>query len=411
MADLNEDESAIQAPTRFSAVAAFFEAAAPYGDSSHFIGSEWLHPRAHSLPPSSPEERYGEEAGQGAGAEGEKHAPDEELDDAGSDFAARVEDELMEEMDRRNHKTSPTKRVRATVITPPTPASPAATPRDTTPRAIRDAKRRAELEKTAQMARIRIMQSPQKLVSTTDNIERLAAVSRLEAAQEAQRIATGKTHLFVHPETGVVHELTSSPLVVALSIGIPETEAGESSTFIARPTSGKPRGTNRVLSEFVSFEVGDVTPFDSEDEDALLDETNDQLFALGENLSNFSDTHSARMLDSIAFDASYSARRTDFKPVVFLELSDMLHVVVDLPPGAPRTRAEDTKVSLIGLSLSMEAENFRTWTETPREQLDTKRVVRHKFKKKKGLSFATLCGEYILETNFEDFGTASISPP
>jgi succinate dehydrogenase flavin-adding protein (antitoxin of CptAB toxin-antitoxin module) len=395
MADLHGDESAIQAPTRFSAVAAFFEAAAPHGGFesgvAESMGADGLHPRAHSLPhcsPDWPKERFGEAeapgdaAGHGAGAEGEKHAPNAESDD---EFAARVEDELMEEMDRRNHKTSPAKRVRATVITPPTPASPAATPRDTTPRAIRDAKRRAELEKTAQMARIRIMQSPQKLVSTTDNIERLAAVSRLEAAQEAQRIATGKTLLFVHPETGVVHELTSSPLVVALSIGIPETEAGEFSTFTARPTSGKPRGTNRVLSEFVSFEVGDVTPFDSEDEDALLDETDDQLIALGENLSNFSDTHSARMLDSIAFDASYSARRTGFKPVVFLELSDMLHVVVDLPPGAPRTRAEDTKVSLIGLSLSMEAENFRTWTETPREQLDTKRVVRHKFKKKRTL--------------------------
>ena len=192
-----------------------------------------------------------------------------------------------------------------------------------------------------------------------------------------------------------MHELTSSPLVVALSIGIPEKETGESSTFSARPTSCKPRGTNRVLSEFVSFEVGDVTPFDSEDEDALLDETaalldetNDQLFALGKNLSNFSDTHSARMLDSIAFDASYSARRTGFKPVVFLELSDMLNVVVDLPPGAPRTRAEDTPVSLIGLSLSTEAENFRTWTETPREQLDTKRVVRHKIPKKKWTLFS-----------------------
>jgi hypothetical protein len=327
----------------------------------------------------------GEATGHGASAEGEKHAPDEESDDAGSD-AARV-DELMEEMDRRNHKTSPAKRVRATAITPPTP-SPAATPRDTTPRAIRDAKRRAELEQTAQMARIRIMQSPQKLVSTTNETERLGTASRLEVLQEANRIATGKTLLIVHPETGVVHELTSSPLVVALSIGIPETEAGESSTFTARPTSGKPRGTNRVLSEFVSFEVGDVTPFDSEDEDALLDETDDQLFALGENLSNFSDTNSAYMLDSIAFDAAYSARRTDFKPVVFLELSDMLNVVVDLPPGAPRTRAEDTKVSLIGLSLSMEVENFRTWTETPREQLDTKRVVRHKFRNIKGTLFA-----------------------
>ena len=203
MADLHGDESAIQAPTRFSSVAAFFEAAAPHGGlesgAADSMGADGLHPRALSLPPSSPPSppaRFGEAAapgdasGRGAGAEGENFVPDEESDDAGveDEIGARV-DELMEEMERHNHKTSPAKRVRAAVITPPTPASPAATPRDTTPRDIRDAKRRAELEKTAQMARIRIMQSPQKLVSTTDNIEWLAAALRLEILEVENCVA------------------------------------------------------------------------------------------------------------------------------------------------------------------------------------------------------------------------------
>ncbi len=327
---------------QFSSVAAFFEAAAD--SSSGAVAARASPPASGGAEAVPGEDAVPGEAAAGhaiavEGAEGAEGAAGRSGDDEGSD-----EERVDRMLEHRSQKASPAKRARAPVQTPPTPASPAATPREVTPRAVKDAKRRAELEQTAQMARIRIMQSPEKLIATTEENEQLATASRLEAAQEALHISRGDKLLFVHRETGAVKELTSSPLIVVFSICIPEVAASTSSTILARPRSGKPRGQNIVLSEFVSFEVGDVTPADSEHEDAMLEEDDDVLFAMGENLSNFSDTYSARMLESIAFDASYSARHSGFKPVVFLELSDMVTISVDLPQGTPRSRVTDTKV-------------------------------------------------------------------
>ena len=51
-----------------------------------------------------------------------------------------------------------------------------------------------------------------------------------------------------------------------------------------------------------------------------------------------------------------------WRPLVFLEYSDMHVVTVDLPPSEePLSCVTDTTCALVGLSMSLEVENFQTW--------------------------------------------------
>jgi len=298
---------------------------------------------------------------------------------------------------RSTPSSNPRRNGRPGTASPPTPSSPAATPRqDATPRQIKaccsippsplllsfprrfgrsfltaafgcslqEAKRAIELENAALLARVRAMQSPERLATALNAEKERARTARREAEEDAHSIQQGHKLYIQSTVTGAVKELASSPMLVVFSICIPEAaerRPATSGAISARPATSRKPGCNITLSEFISFDVGDVEP-------ALYDGDEDDLehWGMGQNLSGYDD--SMPHLDSIPFEASHSRRAADgFRPVVFLELSDMVNVTIDMPQGAAGSRVADTTTAFVGLSMSLEVENFQTWQETPRE--------------------------------------------
>lgn len=253
-----------------------------------------------------------------------------------------------------------------------------------------EAKKSIELENAAMMARIRVMQSPERLATAVQAERERTRAARREAEEDASSIQQGHKLVIHDPVTGSVKELTSSPLFVVFSICIPEAAHRPASSQIrSRPSTGQRYGRSIRLSEFVSFDLGDVPPA-SESEDDVVDE----YAGMGQNISGYDD--SMPSLDSISNSLAASLERTSasadgFRPVVFLELSDMVNVTIDLPPDVPGSRVADTESAFVGLSMSLEVENFQTWQDTPRSARHAGGVLR--------LDMSDLCVAYASDEN------------